>query len=49
MENMHYIGLDVHKKTIAYCIKKVDGQIEDQGTEVPNSALEINFFIIHNL
>ncbi len=21
MENIHYAGLDVHKKTIAYCIK----------------------------
>ena len=21
MENMHYIGLDIHKKIIAFCIK----------------------------
>jgi transposase len=36
MNNMHYVGLDVHKKTIAYCIKRVDGQIEDQGTVSTN-------------
>jgi hypothetical protein len=22
MDSMYYIGLDVHKKTISYCIKK---------------------------
>mgnify|MGYP001601291284 CR=1 FL=1 len=25
MENIHYVGLDVHKKTIAYCIKTATG------------------------
>jgi transposase len=29
---MYYIGLDVHKKTISYCIKDVSGQIHRQGT-----------------
>jgi hypothetical protein len=29
---MHYIGLDVHKKTIAYCAKTADGTIVDEGT-----------------
>ncbi len=33
---MHYIGLDVHKKTIAFCIKLVDGQIVEQGTVSTN-------------
>ena len=23
MGSMHYVGLDVHKKTISYCVKKV--------------------------
>jgi transposase len=32
MESIYYIGLDVHKKTIAYCIKTVSGQIVRQGT-----------------
>jgi transposase len=32
MNTIYYIGLDIHKKTIAYCIKKVDGTVVDQGT-----------------
>lgn len=28
---MYYIGLDVHKKTISYCIKDVSGQIHSEG------------------
>lgn len=32
MESVYSIGLDVHKKTIAYCIKTVNGQIVRQGT-----------------
>jgi len=32
MENMYYIGLDVHKKTIAFCIKSADGRAVRQGT-----------------
>ncbi|MGB3647506.1 MAG: IS110 family transposase [Desulfobulbales bacterium] len=31
MESIYYIGLDVHKKSIAYCIKTVTGQIVCQG------------------
>jgi hypothetical protein len=26
MDNMYYIGLDVHKKTISYCVKDAIGQ-----------------------
>jgi transposase len=29
---MYYIGLDVHKKTISYCMKNASGQIHRQGT-----------------
>jgi hypothetical protein len=36
MNNMHYVGLDVHKKTIAFCIKLIDGQIVEQGTVSTN-------------
>src|SRR6185369_3582759 len=32
MNTIYYIGLDIHKKTIAYCIKKVDGTVADHGT-----------------
>jgi transposase len=29
---MYYIGLDVHEKTISYCVKDVSGRIQRQGT-----------------
>jgi transposase len=32
MNAIYYIGLDIHKKTIAYCIKKIDGTVVSQGT-----------------
>jgi len=32
MESMHYIGLDIHKKVIAYCIKTESGFMIKQGT-----------------
>lgn len=32
MKGYHYVGLDVHKKTIAYCVKQADGTIVDEGT-----------------
>ena len=28
---MYYIGLDVHKKTISYCVKDVAGKIHQEG------------------
>ena len=31
MESIYYIGLDVHKKSIAYCIKTVTGKIVCKG------------------
>ena len=31
MESVYYIGLDVHKKTIVYCIKTISGKTVDQG------------------
>lgn len=32
MKGYHYVGLDVHKKTIAYCVKQADGTVVDEGT-----------------
>jgi len=29
---MYYIGLDVHKKTISYCVKDASGQVQREGT-----------------
>lgn len=32
MYDTHYIGFDVHKKTVSYCAKTADGEIVDEGT-----------------
>ena len=32
MKEYHYVGLDVHKKTVAYCVKTADGTIVSEGT-----------------
>ena len=31
MKSMQYVGLDVHKKTIAYCVKEQSGRIVEEG------------------
>jgi transposase len=31
MNVIHYIGLDVHKKTISYCVKTAAGQVVQEG------------------
>jgi transposase len=31
MNVVHYIGLDVHRKTISYCIKTAAGQVVKEG------------------
>ena len=31
MDSIYYIGLDIHKKTIAYCVKRSDGVLVKQG------------------
>jgi transposase len=31
MANMYYIGLDVHKKKISYCVKDGSGRIHSEG------------------
>ena len=32
MNNLHYIGFDVHKKTISYCSKTAAGEVVEEGT-----------------
>jgi transposase len=32
MSSLHYVGLDVHKKVIAYCVKTVDGGVVEEGS-----------------
>ena len=40
MPELYYIGLDVHKKSVSYCIKKKDGTIVARGTiEATRAAL----------
>jgi transposase len=31
MDSFHYLGLDVHKKSISYCLKLADGQVVVEG------------------
>ena len=31
MKRYYYVGLDIHKKVIAYCVKKADGNVVDEG------------------
>ena len=30
-ETMYFIGLDVHKKTISYCVKDAAGRVHQEG------------------
>ncbi len=30
-DHMYYIGLDVHKKTISYCVKDAAGHVHQEG------------------
>jgi len=32
MNNMHYVGLDIHKKTISYCVRQSDGTMLQEST-----------------
>jgi transposase len=38
---MYYIGLDVHKKTISYCVKDVTGKIHAEGA-IPATRLDLD-------
>jgi len=38
MYDTHYIGFDVHKKTVSYCAKTADGNIADEGTVAAERA-----------
>ena len=41
MESMYYIGLDVHKKTISYCVKDGSGGIHAEGT-IPATRMDLD-------
>src|SRR4051794_18645912 len=40
----YYIGLDVHKKTISYCVRDASGQIQQQAT-IPAKRSELDRWI----
>src|SRR5436305_14497351 len=40
MNSPHYIGFDVHKKTISFCVKTAAGEIVEQGN-VPAQRAEL--------
>jgi transposase len=41
MQSMYYVGLDVHKKTISYCVKDGSGRIQSEGT-IPATRLNLD-------
>src|SRR5712692_7349695 len=41
MDSMYYISLDVHKKTISYCVKDGSGQIHAEGA-IPTTRFDLN-------
>ena len=41
MQTMYYIGLDVHKRTISYCVKDGSGMIHAEGT-IPATRLDLD-------
>ena len=44
MDSMYYIGLDVHKKTISYCVKDAAGQVHGAG-KIGSTRCELNAWI----
>ena len=44
MQSMYYIGLDVHKKTISYCVKDGSGRIYAEA-EIPATRLDLNMWM----
>ena len=44
METMYYIGLDVHKKTISYCVKDGNGRIYAAGS-IPATRLTLDMWM----
>ncbi len=38
MEELYYVGLDIHKRTVSYCVKRVDGRIVREGVVASRRA-----------
>jgi transposase len=45
---MYYIGLDVHKKTISYCIKDASGQVHREG-KIGATRYELDSWMMETL
>lgn len=41
MQGMYYIGLDVHKRTISYCVKDVTGKVFGEG-KIPATRFDLD-------
>ena len=41
---MYYIGLDVHKKTISYCVKDAAGRVHQEG-KIGSARRELDAWI----
>jgi transposase len=41
MQSMYYIGLDVHKRTLSYCVKDGSGKIHAEGT-IPATRFDLD-------
>jgi hypothetical protein len=41
MQSMYYVGLDVHKKTISYCVKGAGGHVHLEGT-IPATRIDLD-------
>jgi len=41
MQNMYYIGLDVHKRTISYCVKDGSGTVHAEGA-IPATRFDLD-------
>jgi transposase len=44
MQTMYYIGLDVHKRTMSYCVKDGSGAIHAQGT-LPATRFDLDHWM----
>ncbi len=44
MGPMYYIGLDVHKRRISYCVKESGGRIHSEGS-IPATRLDVDHWL----
>jgi transposase len=44
MVSMYYIGLDVHKKTISYCVKDASGGVQSEG-KIPAPRIDLDHWM----